>query len=195
MFQVFLFCESAMIALWDGKQVETAFFLQIYSIMYKKVTRGGVFASKILSSHPHVTEEMRSSCWDGSDQKGRKSKSGVVPARWGGHGGGQQAIAATASGKIKATAAIVILQTAALTPQLDGNLQKKTWSHKKFSGSQRNRCLCDPSTPLHLSLFFNVFDATQNAEFILISWNHWMLSGNTASKIFVLYFDNFCVWL
>jgi hypothetical protein len=32
---------------------------------------------------------------------------------------------------------------------------------------------------------------TQNAEFILISWNHWMLSGNTPSKCFVFVIENF----
>lgn len=121
--------------------------------MYKKVKRGGVFASKILSSHPHLTEEMVEMVLI---KKGRKSKSGVVPARWV-DGGQQQAIVAAASGKIKAAATIVILQTGALTPQPDGNLQKKTRSHKKFSGSRRNRCLCAPQTPPQFSLFLNVF--------------------------------------
>jgi len=69
---MFLFCESAMIALWHGKQVETAFFLADQFNYVQKAYEGG-FSAQILLSH-------HCSGWDQVVEKGRKSKSGVVPA-------------------------------------------------------------------------------------------------------------------
>ena len=132
MFQVFLFCESAMIALWDGKQVETAFFSKYIQLCTKssKLTRGGVFRLKNIVITPSSKSERR---WDGSDQKGQKSKSGVLPAM----GWRAKIIAKIAKiiatpGKIKATAAILQYYRGALTPQPDGKTYKRRLAQKVF---------------------------------------------------------------
>ena len=143
--------------------------------IFNYVQKGDEGCSPQKYCHHILTSPRR---WDGSDQKGRKSKSGVVPAT----GGltGQQAIAATFVGKNQSYwATIVTLQTGALTPQPDGNLQKKTWSHKKFSGFRRNRCLCVASTPPQFSLFLNVLLMIWSLELKILNlyWSDGIMHG------------------
>lgn len=160
--------------------------------IFNYVQKGDEGCSPQKYCHHILTSPRR---WDGSDQKGRKSKSGVVPAT----GGltGQQAIAATFVGKNQSYwATIVTLQTGALTPQPDGNLQKKTWSHKKFSGSRRNRCLCVASTPPQFSLFLNavlLMIWSLELKMLNLYWNHIGYFPETQlqkKSFFVI--ENFC---
>jgi len=94
---MFLFCESAMIALWHGKQVETAFFSQINSIMYKKLTRVGVRLK--YCCHTTAPDEIKL-------LKKGESLNQASYQLWLSRG---KCIVTT--GKIKATAAIVIAGT------------------------------------------------------------------------------------
>lgn len=61
MFQVFLFCESAMIALWHGKQVETAFFSKYIQLCTKRWR--GVVCSPQKYCHHILTSPRRWLRW------------------------------------------------------------------------------------------------------------------------------------
>ena len=123
MFQVFLFCESAMIALWHRKQVETAFFSKYIQLCTKssKVTRGGVFRLKNIVI---TSSTQRGDRWDQVVEM-VLIKRGVslnqasyqlwVDEQWNNcHAGKNQSYCCNCYCR------------GALTPQPDGNLQKKT---------------------------------------------------------------------